>query len=143
MPQGKRPPEPEPESRPPVGAIVAATLLAFAGLAFGLVIGGDGDPRPVTVVRTVTVSTTETVKRTRTVVKTVTEAADDFAADTDTVTTRAADDDEECSLDYLGACVPTDDPELGCADLRDEDFDSIGDDPYDLDPDGDGIACET
>lgn len=138
MAQGQR----EPQQGPPVAAIVSATLLALGGLLLGLVIGGGGEPDPVTVVQTVTVAETETVSRTRTV--TVPASLDDEFADTDTVETSTTETDaEDCSPDYLGACIPTDDPGLGCADLDEREFDSIGDDPYGLDPDGDGIACET
>ncbi|HYF27951.1 MAG TPA: hypothetical protein VD931_19570 [Baekduia sp.] len=125
-------------------AIVVATLLALSGFALGLVLGGgDGDPETVTVadVQTVTVGTTKTVRKT--VTRTVTEPAeDDLALDETTADTTSTAEDENCSLDYLDACVPEDASDVSCADLDERRFESIGDDPYGLDPDGDGIACE-
>jgi hypothetical protein len=54
-------------------------------------------------------------------------------------------DGDGCSDSYDGACV---DPYVGkddvnCDDVTDTDFDSVGDDPYELDADGDGTACES
>ncbi|HEX5376571.1 MAG TPA: hypothetical protein VFW48_10495 [Solirubrobacterales bacterium] len=51
-------------------------------------------------------------------------------------------DDGRCSPDYEGACVPVDVPDVDCAELPVHGFRSVGGDPYELDTDGDGVACE-
>jgi hypothetical protein len=54
-------------------------------------------------------------------------------------------DGDGCSDSYAGACVDpyTGTDDVNCADVTETGFDSIGDDPYRLDSDGDGIACES
>ncbi len=47
-----------------------------------------------------------------------------------------------CSSEYKGACVPLDVPDVDCSELRVHGFRSVGSDPYGLDSNGDGIACE-
>lgn len=115
--------------------------LVIAGVVFGAILGSLGEDDPEVVVQTVEVTDTQTVRRTTTVTRTRTVTVDEFG---DVVTT-AAEDDEDCHDDYLGACVPrdADADDVSCGQIPDRDFDSIGDDPYGLDPDGDGVACET
>ena len=48
--------------------------------------------------------------------------------------------DAGCLSDYEGACVPPPPPDYDCADL-DGPISVVGDDPHNLDADGDGIAC--
>jgi resuscitation-promoting factor RpfB len=48
-----------------------------------------------------------------------------------------------CSPEYEGTCVPDDVGDVNCSDLSATDFASVGSDPYGLDRDGDGIACES
>lgn len=129
--------------------------LVLVGFLLGLAAGSGGDEpqqtaaaaaETVTVARTDTVTRTETVVRTRTRVKyrtrvkvryrTVTEPAPAAAP-------VAADSSDGCSPEYAGACVPDDAGDVNCTDLYDTDFDSVGSDPYGLDRDGDGIACES
>jgi hypothetical protein len=54
-------------------------------------------------------------------------------------------DGDGCSDSYDGACVKpyegSDD--VNCSDVEETDFDSLADDPYGLDRDADGIACES
>lgn len=138
--------------------------LVVGGFALGWTFGSwgeDGGGSPQAVVETVTSerpATTKTVRRTRTVVRTVTvdefgdaldpngedpDADDEFATDTTdgTDTTETSGSSTPCSSEYLGACVP-DDGTASCPDIDEQDFESIGEDPYGLDPDGDGVACE-
>ena len=51
--------------------------------------------------------------------------------------------DGNCSSEYEGACVPADVGDVDCGELSDTDFSSVGSDPYRLDADSDGIACES
>ncbi len=124
--------------------------LVIAGVLMGTVIGSLGEPDAKvavqTVVRTQTVSKTKTVTRTRT--KTVTRPADGLAdadaLDEDDAATGTTDTGRNCSSDYLDACIPADSPEIvSCRDIPERDFQSVGNDPYALDPDGDGTACES
>lgn len=130
--------------------------LVLIGLLTGVAVGsGDEGPseiRPVTVARTVvstdTVTQTETVTRTQVKVKvkyktrvkikyrTVTEPAPAYGGD-------SGSGDAECSDEYVGACVPVDAYDVDCDELVESDFDSVGSDPYGLDADGDGVACES
>lgn len=50
-----------------------------------------------------------------------------------------------CDPAYRGACVPVPSPghDVNCGSIDATNFQSVGDDPYDLDSDGDGIACES
>jgi hypothetical protein len=130
--------------------------LVLIGLLTGVAVGsGDEGPseiRAVTIARTVvstdTVTQTETVTRTQVKVKvryktrvkvkyrTVTEPAPAYGDDTGL-------DDAGCSDEYVGACVPADAYDVDCGELVESDFDSVGSDPYGLDADGDGVACES
>jgi hypothetical protein len=140
-----------------VKVTLLVALLILIGFATGAAVGTDDQvdatAGTVTVARTVvstdTVTRTATVTRTHTRVKyrtrvrvkvkyrTVTEAAP--APDSGV----SADDDSGCSTEYAGACVPADAGDVDCTELADSDFDSIGSDPYRLDADGDGVACES
>jgi hypothetical protein len=130
--------------------------LVLVGLLTGVAVGsGDEEPseiRAVTIARTVvstdTVTQTETVTRTQVRVKvryktrvkikyrTVTEPAPAYGDDT-------GSGDVGCSDEYTGACVPADAYDVNCGELVESDFDSVGSDPYGLDADGDGVACES
>lgn len=151
------------QSTPKATGFVIALVLA--GILFGFVIGRSGDPEPPVVVQTVEGAAAETITRTTT--RTITRARtvtveeedpfadedeagsdadsefDDEDEDEDTTSTTATSPGEGCSDAYVGACVPAGVDRVECADLTDEDFESIGQDPYGLDPDGDGVACET
>jgi hypothetical protein len=54
-------------------------------------------------------------------------------------------DGDGCSDSYDGACLDPSDGlnDLDCTEIADTDFESVGDDPYGLDADSDGIACES
>jgi predicted nucleic acid-binding Zn ribbon protein len=54
-------------------------------------------------------------------------------------------DGDDCSDSYDGACVApyTGEDDVNCDDVTETDFDSVADDPYELDADGDGTACES
>jgi hypothetical protein len=72
---------------------------------------------------------------------------DDATSNDAPLTDAATDDANEngCSDSYDGACV---DPYIGvddvnCDDIEETDFDSLAEDPYGLDEDLDGIACES
>lgn len=45
----------------------------------------------------------------------------------------------DCEESYPDACITTD---VDCSDLQERNFEVTGSDPNNLDPDGDGIACE-
>jgi hypothetical protein len=49
----------------------------------------------------------------------------------------------KCDPNYKGACVPTGHGDVNCADVHATDIQVVGKDPYGLDGDGDGIACES
>jgi hypothetical protein len=130
--------------------------LVLIGLLTGVAVGSDDESpveaRTVTVARTVVSTTTDTVTRTETVThtrvkvkyktrvkvkyRTVTEPAPDYGGD-------PGSSDAGCSDEYEGACVPADAYDVDCGELADSDFDSVGSDPYGLDADGDGVACES
>lgn len=115
-----------------IAASVAA-LVAGGGTATGLSLAGAYGP-------------TTTVEKP--IVKTITETtpADSFGegGDGDTDTTDDIGGDG-CSDSYEGACLDPSDGynDVNCTDILDTDFDSVGDDPYALDRDADGIACES
>jgi micrococcal nuclease len=50
-----------------------------------------------------------------------------------------------CDPSYDGVCIPPGPPDLDCADLETNGIPVpvtvVGDDPHDLDPDGDGLGC--
>jgi hypothetical protein len=131
--------------------------LVLIGLLTGVAMGSGDDgslTKTVTVARTVV--STDTVTRTQTVTKTRVKTRIKIKYKTQikvkyrTVTepaVSAADalpaDDSGCSDEYTGACVPADAGDVDCGELLDSDFDSVGSDPYGLDADGDGVACES
>ena len=51
--------------------------------------------------------------------------------------------DEKQLDNYAGACVPTGNDDVNCADVQETDIHVVGKDPYGLDGDGDGTACES
>jgi hypothetical protein len=53
-----------------------------------------------------------------------------------------SNDGVACSSDYEGACVPEGVTDVDCAEINARGFRSVGSDPYNLDSNGDGIACE-
>ena len=134
--------------------VLIALVAVVLGAGTGVVIGGANSDPFETVVKTVaretrTVTETETVTKTKTKTETVTEAE----AEAETIaekppTSSGADNDDAdtdgCSDSYSGACLDPSDGanQLTCADVGEDGFGSIGDDPYGLDPDSDGIACE-
>jgi Flp pilus assembly pilin Flp len=50
-----------------------------------------------------------------------------------------------CDPSYQGVCIPPGPPDIDCDDLVDGGIPVpvtvVGDDPHDLDPDGDGLGC--
>jgi hypothetical protein len=48
-----------------------------------------------------------------------------------------------CDRSYGGVCIPPPPPLLTCDDIPFTDFLVDGDDPHGLDPDGDGVGCES
>lgn len=130
---------------------VIVSVLVVAGLLLGLLVGRCGTSDTEVVVRTTTAKSPTTVRAKATTVtrtKTVTAPADTLA-DTveeeteDVPATGTTDSGDDCSPEYLGACIPLDGADVSCDDIPTRDFDSVGDDPYGLDPDGDSFACET
>ncbi len=50
----------------------------------------------------------------------------------------------QCDTNYSGACIPPYPPDVDCSDLETlgiTEFTVSGEDPHDLDSDGDGIGC--
>jgi hypothetical protein len=137
------------------GGLLAGGIAALlVGGGTGVALGESGVVGSTeTVAETVVSTQNRTVTRTTTVkkriVKTVTEiievpsggGGDGGGGDT------SADDadGDGCSDSYEGACVDPSDGynDVDCPDLYDTDFDSVGDDPYGLDADYDGVACES
>ena len=130
-------------------ALIALVAVA-AGAGVGILLGGANPDPFETVLKTVrgerqTVTATET--------ETVTETKTETVTDGKTVAEPlhgedATDDDADadgCSDSYDGACLEPSDASGGvdCTEIAEQDFSSIGDDPYGLDPDLDGIACES
>ena len=48
-----------------------------------------------------------------------------------------------CSPEYTYVCIHQTKEDWNCDELSEWDFKSVGTDPYRLDPDSDGIACES
>lgn len=127
-----------------------ALLAVIAGAGMGILLGGaESDPFE-TVIKTVagegrTVTETETETVTKTKTETVTDAGE--TADPLDGGTRADDDadGDNCSDSYAPACVDPSDGynDLDCNAIGDKDFSSTGDDPHGLDPDQNGVACES
>lgn len=57
--------------------------------------------------------------------------------------TGAGQDNESCLPDYTGPCLPAAPPDLDCQDIAATFFGASPRDPHRLDPDRDGVACET
>lgn len=124
--------------------------LVLAGLGLGIFIGGLGESKPELLVETVEITATAktvTKTRTRTVTVPVAETAvgavttgpDGFVTTATATTPTTA---VSCSSDYEGACVDANADDVSCSQIPDRDFESVGSDPYFLDPDEDGLACE-
>jgi hypothetical protein len=129
--------------------VAALIVIGFAtGAALATDDPGDATAETVTVDRTVvstdTVTRTTTVTRTRVRVKYRTRVKVKYRTVTETAPP-AADlgDGSGCSDEYAGACIPADAGDVDCTELTDSDFASVGSDPYGLDADGDGVACES
>lgn len=125
---------------------VIVSVLVVAGMLLGVLVGRCGASDSEVVVQTTTArgpgtvrTTTKTVTRTKTITARVDTGADTVEKD---VPPTGTTDSADCSPDYLGACVPADATEVKCSDVPERNFDSVGDDPYGLDPDGDSFACE-
>lgn len=105
----------------------AAVLLAVVGL---LLAGCDSNGDT-------SIDAPDTTGRTTDTTRTVTTGT------TRTVTTEKPS--PPCHPAYTGACVPVDPPEgdVNCTQIPETNFRSVGDDPYGLDGNGDGIACES
>ena len=140
------------ESGEHTAAIVC--VLVIAGMLLGISVGRCGESGTEVLVRTTTVKSTGapptktvTVARTKTVTAPVDTLADTVEEEdvpaTGTTDPGATDSTENCSPDYLGACVPLDATDVTCSDISERRFDSVGNDPYGLDPDGDSFACES
>gem|GEM_PF-2198176 len=139
---------------------VVSSLFA-AGLGAGgalLAAGGDsGDralPETVTRVETKTVTRTRTVQLVRTVTVPATNDTDlppeleapdaNYPLPYGTLGTASDEDGDGCADEYTGACVDPDAIDLDCSDIGEEiEVTSLGNDPYGLDADGDGYACES
>ena len=129
--------------------LIALTAVA-AGAGVGILLGGaNADPFETVIktvagkAQTVTETETETVTETKNETVTHSEAVPDTVGGDE-----GGDDDADgdgCSDSYDGACLdPSEgDNEVHCTEIGEQDFNSIGDDPYGLDPDLDGAACES
>ncbi len=47
-----------------------------------------------------------------------------------------------CDPSYPTVCIPPPPPDLDCDDIEEVNFPVVGNDPHNLDPDGNGIGCE-
>jgi len=131
---------------------VIVSVLVVAGMLLGVIVGRLGESGTEVLVRTATgkragtvstTTTTVTVKRTKTVTAPADTLADTGEEAAPATGARTTDSADNCSPEYLGACIPLDGADVTCSDIPTRDFDSVGDDPYGLDPDGDSFACET
>ena len=127
------------------GALLVSLIAVVAGAGLGIALGGANSDPFETVVKTVggkrrTVTETETVTKTKTV--TETEEAPDALSGGATTSDDDADGDG-CSDSYEGPCLDPADgsTDIDCTKIRQKDFNSVGDDPYGLDPNGDTVAC--
>lgn len=129
--------------------LVIGLLAVVAGAGVGVALGGANSDPFETVVETVP-GERRTVTRTET--ETVTETREKTVTETEDVVQPAAggtgDDDVDrdgCSDSYEPECIEPSDgsSSVDCAEIGEEDFSSLGADPYGLDPDGDGVACES
>ena len=130
-------------------ALIALIAVA-AGAGVGILLGGANPDPFETVIKTVA-GERQTVTETET--ETVTEAKTETVTDSEAVPDTAGgdeggDDDADgdgCSDSYDGACLnPFEgNDDVDCTEIGEQDFNSIGDDPYGLDPNLDGAACES
>jgi hypothetical protein len=118
------------------------------GFVLGAVAGAGGSDQTKTTTSTST--TTVVSNRTETATRTVTKRSKPRRVTvTQTETTEAASaasgggggGGSGCDPNYQGACVPTDQGDVDCADISGP-VQVVGSDPNDLDRDGDGVACE-
>lgn len=125
---------------------VIVSVLVVAGMLLGVLVGRCGASSGTKVVVQTTTArgsgTVRTTTKTLTRTKTVTAPVDTGTTDEENVPATGTTDSTNCSPDYLGACVPADAADVTCSDIPERNFDSVGDDPYGLDPDGDSFACE-
>lgn len=131
---------------------VIALLAVAAGAGVGILLGGANPDPFETVIKTVA-GERQTVTETETVTKTKTETVTDSEAtaapvDDEGIDDEGTDDDADgdgCSDSYDGACLDPSDGsnDVTCTELDDQDFNSIGGDPYGLDRDLNGVACES
>jgi hypothetical protein len=131
------------------GALLVGLIAVVAGAGVGIALGGANSDPFETVVKTVggksrTVTHTETITKTKTVTETATEEVPDLAGDSE-VTDEDDADGDGCSDSYEGPCLAPADgsSDIDCTKIRQQDFNSVGDDPYGLDPNGDSIACDS
>ena len=127
-----------------------ALVAVMAGALVGILLGGANSDPFETVVRTAAgkqLTVTETVTETETAVKTKTVTATEELANPAGGTSGTNDDADKdsCSDSYAPVCLEPFDGyrTLTCSEVRRKDFSSIGEDPYALDPDGNGVACES
>lgn len=130
------------------GALLVGLVAIVAGAGMGIVLGSANSDPFETVVTTVggktrTVTETETVTKTKTV--TETEEALDPAVSSGATEGDDDLDGDGCSDSYEGPCLDPADgsTDVDCTKIRQQDFNSVGEDPYGLDPNGDSIACES
>ncbi len=103
---------------------------------------GNGQADPTTSSGSDVTSTDTTTTTTTADQSTACDPSGDPAC-SDTSSTTSTSDTSTCDPNYEGACVPMDQGDVNCSDLSATNFRSVGTDPYNLDPDKDGIACES
>ncbi len=130
--------------------LLVGLVAATAGIGLGAVLGASNSDPSETVVKTVTggrrtVTETETVTDTVAKTEAESETSEQPTPRVDGADGADDDDGDGCSDAYVGPCVdPADGTnEVNCTEVGDTDFNSVAADPYGLDPDGDGLACES
>lgn len=102
-------------------------------------------PTTTTITSTTAPTTTTTPSTSSTTTSTVPEPSTTTAPATTAPppTVLGGDQPPTCDPNYAGACVPVASGDaVNCADVQGSNFAVVGDDPYRLDEDGDGVACE-